>query len=100
MSFSVMRQKRVASTIFTCYKTVVKTLFSAILSGLVISSSAQAETTVDFAKEIQPILQKSCVECHGPDKHKADLRLDGKETALKGGKDGPVIVPKDAAKSE
>ena len=55
---------------------------------------------MDFVKDIQPIFQKSCIECHGPDKHKGDLRLDGKETALKGGKNGPVIVPKDAAKSD
>src|SRR5260221_9435297 len=55
---------------------------------------------VDFAKEIKPIFEKSCIECHGPEKQKGKLRLDSRETALKGGKDGPVIVPKDALKSD
>jgi len=61
---------------------------------------ARPETKVDFAKDIQPILQKSCVECHGPEKPKAKLRLDSREAALKGGKDGVVIVPGQADKSE
>jgi mono/diheme cytochrome c family protein len=61
---------------------------------------AQSADKVDFAKDIQPILQKSCVECHGPEKPKGKLRLDTKEVALKGGKDGAVIVPGNADKSE
>src|SRR5436189_5606538 len=55
---------------------------------------------VDFAKQINSIFEKSCIECHGPEKQKGKLRLDSREAALKGGKDGVVIVPKDAAKSE
>jgi mono/diheme cytochrome c family protein len=61
---------------------------------------SQAETKVDFAKDIQPIFQQSCVKCHGPEKQKADLRLDSKADAMKGGKDGVVIVPGQADKSE
>jgi len=61
---------------------------------------ARPENKVDFAKNIQPILEKSCVECHGPEKPKGKLRLDSKEAALKGGKDGVVIVPGQADKSE
>ena len=30
----------------------------------------------DFSKDVYPILQRACFECHGPEKHKADLRLD------------------------
>ncbi|MDB6028461.1 MAG: hypothetical protein JWM68_4684 [Verrucomicrobiales bacterium] len=78
----------------------MKISFSLFAISFVVVSSANAEKTVDFVKDVQPIFQKSCVECHGPDKHKADLRLDGKESALKGGKNGPVIIPKDAAKSD
>jgi Planctomycete cytochrome C/Leucine Rich repeat len=61
---------------------------------------AHAAATVDFPKEIAPIFEKSCLKCHGPDKQKAHLRLDEKAAALKGTKDGPVIVPGKAAKSE
>jgi len=31
---------------------------------------------VDFRRHIQPILDTYCVECHGPERHDADLRLD------------------------
>src|SRR5437667_2394635 len=73
-----------------------------ILSGLVGYGNWEASSAdkVDFAKDIQPILQKSCVECHGPEKPKGKLRLDTKDGALKGGKDGVVIEPGNADKSE
>ncbi len=61
---------------------------------------AWAADTVDFAKSIQPILQKSCLECHGAKKSKGKLRLDSHEAALKGGGDGVVLEPGKADKSE
>ena len=62
--------------------------------------SGEAEGKVEFVKDIQPILQKSCLECHGPEKPKGKLRLDSKEAAFKGGKDGVVIVSGKADQSE
>ena len=47
---------------------------------------------VDFDREIRPLLQERCVECHGPDKQKGELRLDAKVHAFKGGHDGPAIL--------
>lgn len=32
--------------------------------------------TFDFTKDVFPVLQRACVECHGSDKPKGDLRLD------------------------
>ena len=61
---------------------------------------ARTENQIDFARDIQPILQKSCVECHGPEKPKGKLRLDSKAAAFKGGKDGEVIVAGKADQSE
>jgi hypothetical protein len=46
-----------------------------------------------FANVVQPILLQRCAACHGPEKQKAELRVDSLEALLKGGKDGPVIVP-------
>jgi len=60
----------------------------------------QAETKVDFVKDIQPIFQENCVKCHGPEKQKGGLRLDSKAAALKGGKDGEVLTPGTADKSD
>ncbi len=64
------------------------------------SPAAEAQSKVDFAKDIQPIFQKSCVECHGPEKQKGKLRLDLKEAAMKGGAEGVIIIPGDAPKSD
>src|ERR1051325_3505042 len=74
----------------------------AVAVALVCSANGQgrAEDKVDFAKEIQPILQQTCVKCHGPEKQKGKLRLDSKEAAFKGGKDGVVLTAGDAEKSE
>ena len=45
-----------------------------------------------FGALIQPILQRRCSACHGPEKRKADLSVESYETLLKGGKDGPVLI--------
>src|SRR5256885_6971218 len=76
--------------------------FTPIAAGLLLAMNwhATAETKVDFSKDIQPILQETCVKCHGPEKQKGKLRLDSKEAAFKGGKDGLVLTAGDAAKSE
>jgi uncharacterized membrane protein len=37
---------------------------------------ADAVLTVDFARDVQPILNTRCIECHGRAKKKAGLRLD------------------------
>src|SRR6185503_13823831 len=34
-----------------------------------------AEPGEEFSKDIKPILEKNCYECHGPEKHKGDLNL-------------------------
>src|SRR5258707_1378579 len=52
-----------------------------------------ARRTVDFSRDIRPILAMNCYSCHGPQKQKSDLRLDRKSAALRGGTEGPVIVP-------
>jgi mono/diheme cytochrome c family protein len=77
----------------------MKTL-APVLVSLSVFAVLSASADVDFKKDIAPILEKSCVECHGPNKQKADLRLDTKDAAMKGSKGGPVIVAKDPEKSE
>lgn len=48
--------------------------------------------TPDFARDIAPILQDRCVECHGPAKQKASLRLDTPTGIRSGGNSGPAVV--------
>ena len=58
-----------------------------------------SRTGVTYAADIKPILDKSCIKCHGPERSKAKLRLDSLEGILKGGHDGKVILPGASAKS-
>lgn len=53
-----------------------------------------------YADVIDPVLTKRCVSCHGPNKQKGGLRLDGRAWIEKGGKHGKVLVGGDAGGSE
>src|SRR5580765_5625173 len=56
-----------------------------------------SDNTVDFNRDIRPILAENCFACHGqdPSKRKAQLRLDDRQIAINVG----AIVPRDAAAS-
>ncbi len=55
---------------------------------------------VAFARDIQPIFEKSCASCHSADLKLAELDLSTREAAMKGGDHGAVIVPGNAEKSK
>ncbi|HKS38691.1 MAG TPA: c-type cytochrome domain-containing protein [Verrucomicrobiae bacterium] len=76
------------------------TSFAIIVVAAACVSTLRGADKIDFQKQIQPILEKNCVKCHGPEKQKGKLRLDSKEAAMKGGNDGPAFVAGDASKSE
>ena len=70
------------------------------LVPVVFSVSLAAAAPVDFVRDVRPIFEKHCCECHGGQKQKSGLRFDVKAAALKGGDSGePCIVPGAAAKS-
>lgn len=62
-----------------------------LLIAAALTCSVRAEGP-DFAKEIAPILEASCVKCHCEAKVKGKLRMDTKEMAMKGGKETKLIV--------
>ncbi|MBL9115943.1 MAG: DUF1553 domain-containing protein [Verrucomicrobiaceae bacterium] len=71
----------------------MKSLFLSVLS---LPSVLFAQ---DFDREIRPLLKERCIECHGPEKQKADLRLDAKPHVFKGGESGSAIIPGKSATS-
>jgi len=58
-----------------------------------------AATTVDFARDIQPILERRCQACHGLTNATKGLRLDQRAAAMQGGESGPAIIPGNSERS-
>ena len=54
---------------------------------------------ITYATDIHPMLEASCLRCHGQERPKAGLRLDSLEAALKGSREGKVIIPGDSKQS-
>jgi len=55
---------------------------------------------VDFVRDVRPIFEKHCYECHGEKKQKSGLRLDVKAAALRGGDEhAPDIIAGKAKES-
>jgi hypothetical protein len=71
-----------------------RTIGALVLGGclaVAFADSPQART-IDFARDVQPILAKHCLTCHGPDKQKNGLRLDTAAAIIRGGDSGPAVV--------
>ena len=52
-----------------------------------------ADRKIDFARDVEPLLQSRCLVCHGAQQQMSGLRLDTREGALKGGTSGVDIKP-------
>ena len=81
-------------------------MVSALWTGFLPSvSSAEAQSGLEtepaatFATRIRPILERSCWNCHGAATQTSDLDLRTRESALRGGRLGPAIVPGRAEES-
>ena len=74
-----------------------------LAAGLAFLASAPTSWSaepVDFSRDIQPLLAKRCVACHGPDTQEAGLRLDEPASATRELDSGDrAIVSGDAAAS-
>ena len=75
-------------------------LASAEAADLAAQLPPAANRKMDFAADIQPILESKCFKCHGSEKQKGGYRLDEAEAALKGGDEhAPNIHPGKSAES-
>ncbi|MBI3118524.1 MAG: hypothetical protein HYZ00_07545, partial [Candidatus Hydrogenedentes bacterium] len=72
-----------------------------IQAVLLTAAQGTAAEPVTFEKDVRPIFEKKCFGCHSPQAEhlKAKLDLSTAALALKGGEEGPDIVPGDVAKS-
>src|SRR5689334_3873865 len=70
----------------------VSAVLIAALCGLSAVSAGESDPRHDFEMQVRPLLAKNCFACHT---HSAmgGLRLDNRDSLLKGGKSGPAVVP-------
>jgi hypothetical protein len=55
-------------------------------------TAAAGPGSLDFARDVQPIFEQHCYECHGRSKARGRLRLHTPQHIAKGGTSGPVLV--------
>lgn len=65
---------------------------AAVLAAALLPASGE----ISFSNEVQPLLERHCVTCHGEALQQSGLRLDRRGPAMRGGNSGPVIKPGDA----
>jgi formylglycine-generating enzyme required for sulfatase activity len=70
------------------------------LPALLAANAALAAEKIDFALDVKPLLESTCLSCHGPEKPKGDLQLMTRALAIKGGENGPSLVPGNPAESK
>src|SRR3954465_9769020 len=51
-----------------------------------------ANQPVSFSADIRPLLEQSCLQCHGKGKTKGGFSVETRESFLKGGDSGPAVV--------
>ncbi len=79
-----------------------ESFFATLVALSLISNLAWAEDTVNFSREVLPILSDRCFQCHGPDAEarEADLRLDQEESVKEDRGGYQVVQPGDPDASE
>jgi mono/diheme cytochrome c family protein len=71
-----------------------------VLAGVACASGATEATIlpetgtrpVDFMRDVKPILEASCVKCHGRGREEGGFRIDTRQTLLGGGEQGLAVA--------
>ncbi|MFN0077101.1 MAG: DUF1553 domain-containing protein [Prosthecobacter sp.] len=74
-----------------------------VLSSLLLATTStfavESDASKLFHEQVAPILVKNCIECHNDVTTKGSLNMETLAEVLKGGEDGPAIVPGKAQES-
>lgn len=66
---------------------------------LICVSAWSQQPTVDYQRDVHPVLAARCFACHGGDKRSGGLSLRDYQSVLDGGRSGAVLIPGDHAES-
>jgi hypothetical protein len=72
---------------------------AADLDGKILESASPHGQKVVFWTDVYPILERSCLACHGPKKQRGDFRVDRREDYFGKGGGTPLVVPGKSADS-
>lgn len=62
-------------------------------AGTVLGQSSDNSTAVVTYDQVQPVLKKHCISCHGIERERGDLDLSSTDGIKAGSSSGPVVVP-------
>lgn len=62
-------------------------------------AAASASGGVSFSKDVLPVLQSRCINCHGGQRTNEGLDIKTYEALMAGSENGQVVIPGDAANS-
>ena len=93
--------RRKAAPYVTTFRIVLVLAGAGLPLGLSPDTRAQSADTVEFARDIQPLLRANCYGCHGPSQQSGNFRLDRRRDSLPNrvGANGARIVPGKSAES-
>lgn len=95
----IIRAAAVALAGFSLQSLALNTATAADKTNPIAIADVKHDGPVDFEKEVLPILRRSCLACHNTSDKESDLILETPQTILKGGSEGPSVVPGKGAES-
>lgn len=79
--------------------TVLVLALTCSVPGEVHADSARDDAETFFELKIRPTLAGTCFTCHGGKKTSSGLRVDSRDALIKGGENGPAVIPGEPGKS-
>src|SRR5262245_59749941 len=86
---------RLASRYLPLVAFLTATLVGAAKAAELAKVGSAGTETVDYLRQVKPLLAARCFACHGALKQEGNLRLDTVAAMRRGGDSGPAVVSRD-----
>jgi len=68
-------------------------IFELMILVVVGGNAVVASDTVDYVKDVFPVLQKHCIACHTAEEAQGGLVMESYASLMRGGESGPALTP-------